>query len=398
MNQALQIHSLVKSFKRKQGKNIVTFNALDSISLNIEKGARIGIVGVNGAGKSTLLKVISRILLPTSGSVEIFGTVNSLLEVGTGFDPELSGRDNIYLNASILGLVRTDINHIFNEILDFSGVSKFIDLPVKYLSSGMYARLAFAVATHIPGEILLIDEVLSVGDALFRKRALQKMESLITDQQRTILFVSHSTDAIAKFCNKVIWLDNGKIREFGDTMNVLDSYFNFTREDNATNVLPILSTELTNKLHGYSLTAAYVADKDAKSRNTFSTSEDIFLNLKVEVVEVSLPAIKGFHLYCAPRGGVPTETHVCAQIPEDLIPMINGVYSFTATIPKYFLASGTYRITPFVVSIGKPLIRHQYFEKAISFNVIDDDTSALIDGDRHFGVINPRFKWASGSD
>jgi len=200
-----------------------TIWALDDVSLRIEPGEVVGAIGRNGSGKSTLLKVISKITRPTSGKVSTKGRVSSLLEVGTGFHPELSGRENVFLNGSILGMKRAEIRACFDEIVDFSGVGEFIDTPVKRYSSGMQLRLAFAVAAHLRGDVLLTDEVLAVGDAEFQRKCLQAMESL-HDSGRTILFVSHNLGAIQSLCSRAIWLDRGNLVEDGPAEAVVRSY------------------------------------------------------------------------------------------------------------------------------------------------------------------------------
>ena len=187
------------------------FWALDDVSFEIKQGERVGIIGRNGAGKSTLLKVLARIVTPTKGRAEITGRVSSLLEVGTGFHPELSGRENIFLNGSILGMSKSEIQSKFDEIVAFAEVEKFLDTPVKRYSSGMYVRLAFAVAAHLEPEILIVDEVLAVGDSAFQKKCLGKMEDA-AGEGRTILFVSHNMETVMRLCNKAILLENGKLK------------------------------------------------------------------------------------------------------------------------------------------------------------------------------------------
>lgn len=208
------------------------FYALQDINLDIEKGERVGIIGRNGAGKSTLLKILSRITPPTTGSVKLRGRVGSLLEVGTGFHPELTGRENIYLNGSILGLKKKEINNKLDEIIDFSGVEKFIDTPLKHYSSGMQLRLAFSVAAHLEPEILLIDEVLAVGDMEFQKKCLGKMEEVSKSDGRTILFVSHNMASLQSFCTKGIFLENGAIKEEKDIDTVINSYLSRSLQRN----------------------------------------------------------------------------------------------------------------------------------------------------------------------
>lgn len=200
------------------------FWALKDVSFEIKKGEAVGIIGRNGAGKSTLLKILSRITDPTTGRFEINGRVSSLLEVGTGFHPELSGRENIYLNGTILGMKRKEIKAKFDEIVDFSGVEKFIDTPVKHYSSGMKVRLAFSVAAHLEPEILIVDEVLAVGDAEFQKKCLGKMDEVSKNEGRTVLFVSHNMSAVQNLCNKGILLHSGAISFIGNSEDAVIHY------------------------------------------------------------------------------------------------------------------------------------------------------------------------------
>jgi lipopolysaccharide transport system ATP-binding protein len=206
------------------GDEIEEFWALRDIDFEIKRGDRVGIIGRNGAGKSTLLKVLSRITEPSEGKVTIKGRVASLLEVGTGFHPELTGRENIYLNGAILGMTRNEIKKKFDEIVDFAGVEKFLDTPVKRYSSGMYVRLAFAVAAHLEPEILVVDEVLAVGDSEFQKKCLGKMEDVSKNEGRTVLFVSHNMSAIKHLCNSGILLNSGKIGCVDNIMKVIEKY------------------------------------------------------------------------------------------------------------------------------------------------------------------------------
>lgn len=222
---AKKIFSFGHIFKRGEATySTEEFWALRDVSFNIEQGARLGIIGRNGAGKSTLLKVLSRITEPTSGEIRIKGRVASLLEVGTGFHPELTGRENIFLNGAILGMTRAEIRRKFDEIVDFAEVEKFLDTPVKRYSSGMYVRLAFAVAAHLEPEILIVDEVLAVGDAQFQKKCLGKMEDVSNKEGRTVLFVSHNMAAIMELCNDGIFLINGSINIHGKIEDAIKKY------------------------------------------------------------------------------------------------------------------------------------------------------------------------------
>src|SRR6516225_9459986 len=207
-----------------QGDEIEEFWALKDVSFEVKKGAVIGILGRNGAGKRTLLKVLSRITEPTRGRVLLRGRVASLLEVGTGFHPELTGRENIHLNGAILGMTRAEIRRKFDEIVAFAGVEKFIDTPVKRYSSGMYVRLAFAVAAHLEPEILVVDEVLAVGDAEFQQKCMGKMDEVSRREGRTVLFVSHNMAAVQQLCHNALWLDHGSIRRIGPTGQVVQAY------------------------------------------------------------------------------------------------------------------------------------------------------------------------------
>lgn len=241
----------------KNNVNKTEFIALQNVTFEIKRGDVLGIIGDNGAGKSTLLKILSQITKPSQGKIEINGRIASLLEVGTGFHPELTGRENIYLNGTLLGMTRKEVKSKFNEIVEFSGVEKFIDTPVKHYSSGMYVRLAFAVAAHLEPEILIIDEVLAVGDAEFQKKCLGKMKD-VASHGRTVIFVSHNLSAVKNLCTKGIFLEKGRIIAEGEINEVVDFYLNknnsylnesqikpgFFNLNNEINKYGILSVEL----------------------------------------------------------------------------------------------------------------------------------------------------------
>jgi len=220
----------LRKFNEEFGDDADTFWALKEVNFDVQQGDVVGLIGRNGAGKSTLLKVLSRITEPTSGEIRMRGRVSSLLEVGTGFHPELTGRENIFLNGAILGMKRTEIKQKFDQIVDFSEISKFLDTPVKRYSSGMYVRLAFSVAAHLDPEILIVDEVLAVGDAAFQKKCLGKMNDVVK-QGRTVIFVSHSMDAIASLCTSVILMKNGKSSERMSTDDGIRQYLGMVNEN-----------------------------------------------------------------------------------------------------------------------------------------------------------------------
>lgn len=212
---------IVKLLKRKLLYN--EFISLDHVTFSIQKGDVLGIVGLNGAGKSTLLKILAGVLKPTSGTVSVRGSIAPLIEVGAGFDPELTARENIYLNGSILGYSRKFIDSKFDEIIEFAELEKFVNVPVKNFSSGMYTRLGFSIATIVNPEILIVDEVLSVGDFKFQEKSKKRIEELMSGGT-TVILVSHDNDIIKKMCNKVLWLESGKIKMYGNTQVVLDAY------------------------------------------------------------------------------------------------------------------------------------------------------------------------------
>jgi lipopolysaccharide transport system ATP-binding protein len=249
------------------------FWALKDISFEISRGEALGIIGSNGAGKSTLLKILSRITKPTQGTADIYGRVGSLLEVGTGFHPELTGRENIYLNGAILGMRRHEIRRKFDEIVDFSGIATHLDTPVKRYSSGMYVRLAFAVAAHLEPEILMVDEVLAVGDAAFQKKCLGKM-SRVTGEGRTILFVSHNMGAIKALCSQALLLEKGKILSMGPTAQVVEAY---TRAEE-TNFIVRKETRFIK----------WSGIKNLESIRNLSIADDILMVLQFQTFDMPL--------------------------------------------------------------------------------------------------------------
>src|SRR3954470_24995861 len=220
----------LRKFNEDWGDEEDTFWALRNVNFEVNEGEVVGLIGRNGAGKSTLLKVLSRITEPTNGEIRMKGRVSSLLEVGTGFHPELTGRENVYLNGAILGMKRAEIKKKFDQIVEFSEVSKFLDTPVKRYSSGMYVRLAFSVAAHLDPEIMIVDEVLAVGDASFQKKCLGKMDDVVKQGGRTILFVSHSMDAVASLCSSVMLIQNGRASERMSTEDGVKQYLGMVTE------------------------------------------------------------------------------------------------------------------------------------------------------------------------
>jgi lipopolysaccharide transport system ATP-binding protein len=253
------------------------FWALKDVSLSINQGEVIGVIGRNGAGKSTLLKILTGITPPTEGEIVMRGKVASLLEVGTGFHPELTGRENIFLNGAILGMTKKEIVSKFNEIVIFANIEKFLDTPVKYYSSGMYVRLAFAVAAHMEPDILLVDEVLAVGDAEFQKKCLGKMEEVAHGKGRTILFVSHNMNAIERLCSKTALLKNGRIIKFGETSEVINYYLNVDRSLNS-----ITEYSIKKELDGQ-ITKVSILNKDYQPEFQIPIGEKFFIEIELDV-------------------------------------------------------------------------------------------------------------------
>jgi lipopolysaccharide transport system ATP-binding protein len=272
---------IIKFFKRDRKKENEYIWALKDVSLEIKKGEIVGIIGPNGAGKTTLLKILSRITEPTDGYAEVYGRVGSLLEVGVGFHPELTGRENIYLNGAMLGMSKKEIDKKFDQIVSFAEIEKFIDTPVKHYSSGMYVRLAFSVAAHLEPEILLVDEVLAVGDISFQQKCLGKMDQ-VTKEGRTVLFVSHNMSAIRSLCKRVIWLENGKIKKEGDANSVTIEY-----EETFLKYGGGLSPERVRKNEEIKNKEFYfkkvgIFDEKGNQKIAFKYDEKIVLNIELE--------------------------------------------------------------------------------------------------------------------
>ncbi len=261
---------------RQKKRQRANFWALRDVSLQIKRGEVVGIIGRNGAGKSTLLKILSRITVPTEGRIRINGRIASLLEVGTGFHQELTGRENIFLNGAILGMSRAEIVRKFDEIVEFSEIEEFLDTPVKHYSSGMYVRLAFAVAAHLEPEILIVDEVLAVGDVAFQRKCLGKMGSF-AQSGRTVLFVSHNMEAVRNLCQRVIWMKDGHLHKDGKAEEIIEAYFNSTSDE--------LSFSCANPDYGLTIQKVVLKNDRDEETSQFRPGDDL-------VVEISYDAQK----------------------------------------------------------------------------------------------------------
>lgn len=260
--------------------------ALQEINLEISRGDIVGIIGKNGAGKSTLLKILSRVTTPTYGKIKMEGRVASLLEVGTGFHEELTGRENIFLNGSIMGMTKREIKSRFDEIVDFSGVNKYIDTPVKRYSSGMYVRLAFAVAAHLEPEILIVDEVLAVGDVEFQKKAIGKMKEVSSGHGRTVLFVSHNMSAIQNLCSRAILLANGKIKFQGSPIDTIDNYLKLNEKEFENNNL--------DTIHREGIGEIIVSEISIQNQNQVKVGSDLLMTVTLK--NNTSKTLKGIHL------------------------------------------------------------------------------------------------------
>lgn len=311
------------------------FWALKDIDLEIASGDVIGIIGRNGAGKSTLLKVLSRITSPTKGRIEFHGRLASLLEVGTGFHPELTGRENIYLNGAILGMTRRDILRKFDEIVAFAEVERFLDTPVKRYSSGMYVRLAFAVAAHLEPEILIIDEVLAVGDTVFQKKCLGKMNA-VAEEGRTVLFVSHNMAAIKRLCHKVVWLSEGEVADIGDTGTIISEYLESGQTGDA---VVNLAKDREPDRTGLQFTVLELLNEDGKPSNTMCFDEDVRIRVEVRAFQEIDIARIGIGL--SAEGVRIATTHT----PAVRVPTSPDKFFCTCRIPANTLLPNFYSIT-----------------------------------------------------
>ena len=358
----------VKNLFRKKNKHTKEeFWALKDISFEINKGERIGIIGRNGAGKSTLLKLLSRITDPTEGRIEINGRIASLLEVGTGFHPELTGRENIFLNGAILGMSKAEIKRKFDEIVAFAEIEKFLDTPVKRYSSGMYVRLAFAVASNLEPEILLVDEVLAVGDAQFQKKCLGKMEDVSRNEGRTVLFVSHNMGIIRELTQKCIWIHQGKLMAFGDVDQIINQYLNMGIN------IDDFTVDLSNhesRIKGMKkiLKRAELKNEYGDWSKDFAQSETIELSVEYSAIDDVKLAGMGFIIYNEQGFRVGSGNTYMKFKPPYSIPD-KGKISFL--IPARIFTPGYYMIT---ISLGS----HQgaledKVEQAIAFSIHQSD-------------------------
>ncbi|MES2588234.1 MAG: ABC transporter ATP-binding protein [Bacteroidota bacterium] len=367
-----------RNTRDSKGSNIVY--SLKDINLEINQGEALGIIGRNGAGKSTLLKLISRITSPSSGQIKIKGRVASLLEVGTGFHPELTGRENIFLNGSILGMRKAEIKQKLDEIIDFSGVERYIDTPVKRYSSGMYVRLAFAVAAHLDSEILIVDEVLSVGDAEFQKKCLGKMNDVSKGMGRTVLFVSHNMGAIKTLCTRGLVLENGEQKMASDISSCVSFYLggnDFANEKYFSNI------KLENV---FTLNRIYLNNENKTIQDKLDENESIELNTNITILSDSPEK------YCITY-------HLYNEMGEALFSFSNdenvvlqkGENELKTIFPKQFFQAGTFFLHFYFVFENREAL---FVESDImSFVVVDGMRELGIYMGKEPGSIRPSFEW-----
>lgn len=382
------IKAPLQLFKLKvQNETLVKdeFWALKDVSFSLKQGDVLGVVGPNGSGKSTLLKILSQITSPTTGSVTLRGRVGSLLEVGTGFQQELTGRENIYLNGAILGMKRREIDKKFDEIVDFSGVAKFLDTPVKHYSSGMYMRLAFAVAANLDSEILIVDEVLAVGDAEFQKKCLGKMSEITKKEGRTILFVSHNMSAIKKLCNRCIYIKSGQkiLEDSPDT--AIEKYLESSAVNNKFASIDI--PELKIKINKLSIN-----EKDGGKVYPFKK-----LEIKIEIVSQSKIDGLGLQVMISnddTNGRVfSSDTKTTKNI--DIV-IKKGTNRYTCLINSFNLCSGKYKLG---FGIDKPFVKFYYHNPDLYyFEVFETPIKgSLITTNSAYGHVYLDHEWLIGS-
>jgi len=380
------IHVVTRPFRRPNGHaSSDTFWALEDVSFEIAPGEVVGLIGRNGAGKSTLLKILSRITEPTTGEITITGRVGSLLEVGTGFHPELTGRENIFLNGAILGMRKAEIERKFDEIVAFSEVERFLDTPVRHYSSGMYMRLAFAVAAHLEPEILVVDEVLAVGDAAFQRKCLGKMGD-VASQGRTVIFVSHNMGAINRLCRAAIWLDQGHIIEQGVTADVVAHYLVSNAVDSGQAVWPegIANRDVTE----FKLLAVRIHNQSGEVTATVDWRFPFVLSFDYRV-ETPLPYCRVGFVLATAEGTVVFDSYD-SDSEANQGRREPGEYTLRCEIPGHLLLPGRYVVS---VNAGMPGLKNLvWVENVLSLTI--EQTGAIAEGHAPpVGVIRPKLAW-----
>ncbi|HUR98557.1 MAG TPA: ABC transporter ATP-binding protein [Pyrinomonadaceae bacterium] len=363
--------------------------ALRDVSFSVGEGERLGLIGHNGAGKSTLLKILSRITKPTSGTASISGRVGSLLEVGTGFHSELSGRENIYLNGAILGMRRAEIERNFDEIVAFSEIEAFLDTPVKHYSTGMHMRLAFSVAAHLDPEVLIVDEVLAVGDVRFQRKCLRKMRE-VGESGRTVIFVSHDMQSITRLCDRVIWLKDGEVKSDGEARHVVSEYLH---EQSQTGAERIWNETEAPGNEAVRLRSVRVRLPNGSISTTVDIRSNVMIEMQYEVLQPGRIIVPGIQLN--------NEQGACIFVSHDWnggrrdSARAAGVYESTVTVPGNLLSEGTVFVTVGAATY-QPHDIHFSERDAVTFNVIDSPDGDAARGDfvgPMPGVVRPVLEW-----
>jgi lipopolysaccharide transport system ATP-binding protein len=370
--------------------------ALRDISFEIDQGEVVGIIGRNGAGKTTLLRVLSRITEPTSGYADVRGRVGTLLEVGTGFHPELTGRENVFLNGAILGMSRAEINRKFDEIVEFAEVQKFIETPVKRYSSGMYVRLAFSVAAHLNPEIMFVDEVLAVGDVEFQKRCLGKIES-VGRSGRTVLFVSHNMSMIARLCERLLLLEGGRLVADGPADDVIGRYLTSDEGTSAWRQWPDLESAPGNA--SVRLRSVRVVDSDLRMRETIDVREVVGIEIGIDVLRSDVQFFPWLDLHNDKGALVFSAMDTDPSWREPRKP---GRYVTTAWVPEHLLNEGTLLASVSLKTViqGRKPLRQASVDAAVSFHVVDRGEGRSARGDfpgRVSGAVRPLLQWTTES-
>ena len=368
------LRDLFSGFIHSSGDDKQELWALRDVSFEVNEGETLGIIGRNGAGKSTLLKILSRITKPTSGSAEIYGRVSSLLEVGTGFHTELSGRENVYLNGAILGMKRAEIDKKFDEIVAFSEIEKFLDTPIKFYSTGMHMRLAFAVAAHLEPEILIVDEVLAVGDAEFQKKCLGKMDE-VSRSGRTVIFVSHQLGSVAQLCKQAILLDKGNLVMKGRTDEVIDRYISHGRSS-----LTSYSADPSILHEEIQIKSGMVTDSSLVEQASFRHDQPVLVTVKCAAAKM----VRGAELRMVVRTDrgvtVFTADQGLAELPDT-----TEVFETVFTIPTETLRPNNYTITLALFIPHQRVIELQ--DDAIRFSIFDSGSKYAQSEGMDYGVV-----------
>jgi lipopolysaccharide transport system ATP-binding protein len=358
------------------------FWALRNVSFEVKEGEVLGIIGRNGAGKSTLLKVLSRITEPSEGRVRIRGRVASLLEVGTGFHPELTGRENIYLNGAILGMTRAEIRRKFDEIVAFAEVEKFLDTPVKRYSSGMYVRLAFAVAAHLEPEVLVVDEVLAVGDADFQKKCLRKMGA-VASSGRTVLFVSHNLGAIRTLCQRSLLLDRGRTAMIGGVIGVIERYMQgFNGEERGTAISPTQHVRGDGRVL---ITNVQVSAASGESQQAFLIGESFKLTFRYQV---RTPTLCAFWFFLQNSDGVVVTS--CFQKDNCALVLIREDGEMRLRMPSLYLQPGRYVVSAGIMNSTPEMV--DWVDGAVEFQVLPQFVTGLA-FDQRYGLVSHQSAW-----